>query len=92
MGKTAGRILKGNTVKLEGQFHLDLAQVETNSQKAQGVASAAPHVRIVENRTEFAVMEITCSCGTRTYLKCEYGGAEASTKGSAPDQVPDQTK
>ncbi|GAJ11458.1 unnamed protein product, partial [marine sediment metagenome] len=68
MSKTLGHILKSNDVKLEGQLHLNLDQIES----ARGGANS--QVRIVENHPEFAVIEITCSCGTKTRLKCEYGG------------------
>jgi len=76
MEKTVGRILKGGDVKLEGQFHLDVAQ--TNSAKAgpkqAGTVLAAPQARIVENHPEYAVIEITCTCGRGIYLRCEYTG------------------
>lgn len=79
--RTAGRILKSNEVKLEGQFHLDTAQAGLDSPKQQVAASSAPQVRILENHPEYAVIEVTCSCGTRMSLKCEYAGAAAK----APD-------
>lgn len=81
MMRTAGRILKSNEVKLEGQFHLDTAQAGLDSPKQQVAASSAPQVRILENHPEYAVIEVTCSCGTRMSLKCEYAGAAAK----APD-------
>jgi len=77
MIRTAGRILKSNDVKLEGQFLLDAAQAGLDSPKQQVVASSAPQVRILENHPEYAVIEVTCSCGKRMSLKCEYAGAAA---------------
>ena len=76
MAKTARRILKGDNVRLGGQFHLDVAQAEAAKgvPKQQDPASAAPQVRIVENHPEFAVIEVICSCGAGTYLRCEYAG------------------
>ena len=81
MKRTAGRIIKSNDVKLEGQFHLDMAQAGLDLSKQQVTASSAPKVRILENHPEYAVIEVTCSCGTRMSLKCEYAGAAAQ----APD-------
>lgn len=80
MPKAAGHILKSDDVKLEGQFRLDVAQAEsqTGEPKEQSAALAAPQVRIVENHPEFADIEITCSCGIKTHLKCEYAGAKAT--------------
>ena len=75
MIKTAGRILKSNDVKLEGQFHLDVTQAGSNLQKQQVAALSEPQVRVLENHPEYAVIEVTCSCGRKMSLKCEYAGA-----------------
>jgi hypothetical protein len=84
MPKTAGHILKSDEVILEGQFRLDVAHVQsqTGGPKEQSHALTEPKVRIVENHPEFADIEITCSCGIKTHLKCEYAG----------NKVPDETK
>ena len=95
MGKTAGRILKENDVQIEGQFTIDIVQPEPGRPKQTGAALAEPKVRIVESQPEFAVIEITCSCGTGMYLRCEYTGAKApevSQKQNGASQAPDQTK
>ena len=75
MIKTAGRILKSSDVKLEGQFHLDVAQAGSDLPKQQVAASSEPQVRVLENHPEYAVIEVTCCCGTKMSLKCEYAGA-----------------
>ena len=77
MGKTVGHILKANDTELEGQFHLDLTRASPSPPTKKKPASTMPTARIVENHPEFAVVEVTCSCGTKTHLKCEYAGAEA---------------
>jgi hypothetical protein len=73
MEKTAGRILKAEEVKLQGQYHLDIAQVSQNPAAGSKIVSGTPRVRIVENSADYAIMEITCSCGTITQVRCEYG-------------------
>jgi hypothetical protein len=73
MGKTAGHILKADNVKLEGQLHLDLWNAQAATPKEKGAASSASQARVVENHEEFALLEVTCSCGNKIYLKCEYG-------------------
>ena len=75
MGTTAGRILKSDDVKLEGQFHLEVMKTASSLPLQAGTGLAAPKVRIVENLPEFAVIEITCSCGTAMQLRCEYANA-----------------
>ena len=97
MVRTSGRILKSDDVKLEGQYHLDAAQVEFAGGQPQqrSAVLTAPKVRISENHPEYAVIEVTCSCGTKMYLRCEYAGARApenaQTQNGATD-VPDQTQ
>jgi hypothetical protein len=101
MPKTAGHILKSDEIKLEGQFRLDVAQVQsqTGGPKEQSPALNAPQVRIVENHPEFADIEITCSCGRKTNLKCEYTGTKVTEEpkaqngqASAPDITPDNNQ
>ncbi len=95
MGKTGGRILKKSDVRLEGQFTIDIVQPEPGQPKQPVAVLAEPQVRIVESQPEFAVIEITCSCGTGMYLRCEYAAAKApevaEKQNGAPD-VPDKTK
>ena len=76
MEKTTGHILKGSDVKLQGQVRLDAAQVIPIAANGKSVTSTAPQVRIVENQPEFAVIEVTCNCGKKTYAKCEYANGQ----------------
>lgn len=77
----AKHILKGNNVKLEGRFHLDTGEVPSPA-KEKEEASATPQVSIVENQPEFAVIEITCSCGTKSYVRCEYAADKSPAEAS----------
>ncbi len=81
MVRTAGRILKSNDVNFEGQFHLDPTKAGSNLPKQQVAASSAPQVHILENHPQYAIIEVTCGCGTKMSLKCEYA--------DAPSQAPD---
>jgi hypothetical protein len=78
MGTTAGRILKSDDVKLEGQFHLEVMEAASNLPHTAAAALAEPQVRVVENYPEFAIIEITCSCGTTLQIKCEYADIDAA--------------
>ena len=69
--------MKGNEVKLEGRLQLSLTSPRVNQTKNGGSALPAQQVRIVDNNPQYAMIEITCCCGMKTYLKCEYGAAEA---------------
>jgi len=73
MAETVGQILKSEEVKLEGQVQLDTVR-PGRAAFHPGQTSGEPTADIVENHPEFAVIEITCCCGARTYLRCEYVG------------------
>ena len=100
MVRTSGRILKSDDVKFEGQYHLDLAQAGLSGEgstlpKHRGGTLAAPQVHILENHPEYAVVEVTCSCGTKTCLRCEYAGAQAPEDSQTQNgaiEAPEQTK
>jgi hypothetical protein len=77
MIKTAGRILKSNDVKLEGQFHLEVTNAGSQMPKLQTAASSEPRVRVMENHPQYAVIEVTCGCGRKMSLKCEYATTSA---------------
>ena len=82
MEKIAGHVLKSDEVELQGRFHLNVGQVAPGQAKQKFTASTTPQVRIVENHSEFAVIEINCSCGTKSYLRCEYADTLSSADGS----------
>jgi hypothetical protein len=93
--KTSGRILKSDDVKFEGQYHLDAVQTGSSLPQHRGTTLASPQVRILENHPEYAVIEVTCSCGTRTCLRCEYTGAQVPENSQAQNgaiEAPNQTK
>ena len=100
MQKTAGRILKSDQVTLEGRLRLDLPHIQPDLPKGTTAASVTQQARIAENHPEFAVIEIICSCGRRTYLKCKYTDSESSAEAEqvqdamfeASGQATNQTK
>ena len=88
MKSTTGNVLRADHVKLEGQLQLDLLTAQPDIPNAQNTASAAPQVRILENQLEFAIIEITCPCGTKTNLRCQYAPTDTSAQ---PDKTQNQT-
>lgn len=78
MKRTAGNILKSSDVKLEGRFHLDVGPLQAHSPQEKTVHSATPQVRIVESHPEFAVLELTCTCGNKSYIRCEYDNVQSA--------------
>ena len=74
-----GQILKAIDVKLEGQFQLPIGKTASRPANKGNLTSAAPKAHIVENTPEFAVIEITCSCGIKTSVKCQYSNTKPVT-------------
>jgi hypothetical protein len=80
MDKVLGHILRSDEVKLEGQVRLQTKQSLRSGGIESGSLSSAMQSAtavIVENHPEFAVIEITCCCGEKMYLRCEYAGPES---------------
>ena len=71
MTRSTARILKADDIKLDGRFQLNISQTEPPP-KDENKPFVAPQARIIDKQPEFAVIEITCSCGTKTHLRCEY--------------------
>ena len=78
MESPIGHILKSNDVKLEGRFRLDVGQNAINSANEKNATLSPAQVRIVENHPEFAVMEVTCGCGAKTHIRCEYTDSKST--------------
>lgn len=72
MTDVSGHIIKGENIKVEGLFHLDLEQSATGMNAKNKEKRINAQAKIVETNPEFAVLEITCSCGTKTRVRCEY--------------------
>ena len=74
------RIIKNGQIDIEGRVALDLG----NFPSAPGQAGKIPaipaqaKVRIIENQDQYAVMEVTCSCGKKTIIRCDYGDLAAA--------------
>jgi len=80
MPKLTRRVLKASQVQWHGSFRLDLHPKA--APKTGASCGAAPtRIRIAENHPHYALVEVTCSCGKTTLVRCEYArpdGAPAS--------------
>lgn len=78
--ETSGRILRKDDVELDGRYQLDLGpgEIEASEPVHINTSASEPQAIITENQTEYAVIEVTCSCGTKMCLKCEYSNNETS--------------
>lgn len=80
MSKTTPSILRANQVQFQGPLQLGLdATARPEPQTDPGQAppqpeQAQPQARIAENHPEYALVELTCTCGKTTYIRCDYTG------------------
>jgi hypothetical protein len=69
------RIIKGNDIKLEGTFRFDANQPLQSAAPTQRAAASSlgtVQARIVESQPQYAIIEVTCTCGTKTHIRCEF--------------------
>jgi hypothetical protein len=78
MPKTTRHVLKADEVALEGPLRLGLGPTAAPAGSAPRPASTAATVRVIQNHSDYAVIEVTCSCGRVTEVRCEYATADAS--------------
>ncbi len=76
MQKRTGQVLKSDQVELEGKFQLNPGQTQVNKTRPNNPVSAALQVRILENNPEYAVIGVTCCCGTEFSIRCDYADAQ----------------
>lgn len=88
MSKVA-KVIKGTTVEVSGKAILRPGGgcdkpgcVAATGQTQTGANAAGVQVpqeaRIIESNNEYAIIEVTCSCGAKSHIQCNYA---AMTKG-----------
>jgi len=82
MHRKMKHVLKSDEVELQGSCRLNTSQKKPSLSKDVHPTQAMQQVRIVESHPEFTIIEVTCCCGEKTFLKCEYAGNEISNEAS----------
>jgi len=80
MEKSAGKLLRSDNVKFEGRLQLGIMQTEPQSH-VKNTAQSKPTVRICEKGPQCVILEVICSCGIKTYVRCDYD-ASSQTHGT----------
>ena len=72
MAKRTEHILKD--IKLQGQCRIETAgPIPPSQQEPETNPSTSPaQARVIENHADYAIIELTCSCGCVTNLRCNY--------------------
>jgi hypothetical protein len=83
MMQTINRVLKSDEVEIDGMCHLGIGRSALNTQHGKNTSSVAVKAKILDNNNDYALIELTCSCGKKTLVRCEYGEvSEANQKKS----------
>ena len=80
MMQTVNRVLKSSEVEIDGRCNLDIGHFVSPAQPGKSNAGAAAKAKILDNNNEYTLIELTCSCGQKTLVRCEYGDVSADQK------------
>lgn len=71
------RVLKKGQVRFGGSVQLEGGAGVVEPSSGPG-GPTAQEARIVESNNEYAIIEITCSCGQKTHVQCNYSNLNGS--------------
>jgi hypothetical protein len=80
MMQTMNRVLKSDEVEIDGRCHLDIGRSASSAQLGKNNNSVAVKAKILDNNNEYALIELICSCGKKTLVRCEYGDVSAASQ------------
>jgi len=78
MNRPTASVIKHDEVKVAGKVRLDsllpgAANTANASHSSQNPRATVPvSARIVKTAEDHVMIEMTCSCGTKTMLRCNY--------------------
>jgi hypothetical protein len=72
MERNTERVLKSSDVEISGRITLPGIATGPDAPAGSARTSFPANATIVENNSDFALIEVTCPCGLKTIVKCEY--------------------
>ena len=75
--KTMKHVLKASQVQFVGPLQLGLTSDGVPQTGGLSGDATPARIRIAESHAEYALVEVTCSCGRTTYVRCEYAPAQS---------------
>jgi len=73
----AVRVIKADEVVLSGSVRLEIgggAPVRTEPSAQTGTFAGVPQeARIIESNNEYVIIEVVCSCGSKSHIQCNIG-------------------
>jgi len=73
-------VLKSKNVKFEGKLQLNQPWPQSTAAAPvnKSTQRITPQANIVEKHPDFALIEVTCACGNKMYLKCQYSSEQTT--------------
>lgn len=83
MSNQVAKVVKSEHVKVTGTatlgpsmsggwLGLGPARRSIPTSSEQAAAQVPQEVRIIESNSEYAIIEVTCSCGAKSHIQCNY--------------------
>ena len=70
------RVMKSDEMEMNGTAHIEPGVGTVAPSGPIGVnGGAIQQVRIIESNDSHAILELTCSCGCKSRVQCNYGTA-----------------
>jgi len=82
------KVLKGDQVRMRGSVCLGLqaapghkgtAPVRPSTSARAGLRAAPQQAKIIESNDEYAIIEVTCACGAKSHIQCNYASMTKKT-------------
>ena len=80
MMQTMNRVLKSDEVEIDGKCHLEISRSASSVQSVKSNNGVPAKARMLDNTNEYALIELICSCGKKTLVRCEYGDVSAANQ------------
>jgi hypothetical protein len=71
MAVKQNRILKSDSIKIEGVQKIS-HQSQNSSRSGSSLNNGQFNAEIIQKEPDFAIIEITCSCGEKAQIRCDY--------------------
>ena len=70
------RVMKSDEMEMNGIAHIEAAAGMVASSGTVAVSGGvSQQARIIESNDSHAILELTCSCGCKSRVQCDYGTA-----------------
>ncbi len=84
--RTIRHVLKAAEVTLDDPVQLSIDPTTATDCNGSRSVPAGTRVRVTQSHPDYAMIEVTCSCGRMTYVRCDYAAANSSPVRPEPTQ------